>query len=190
MKTKSTPTKVAIASCTPHATDAAAQVAMSGGNAFDAVVAGAFDLMVSNVLMCSIGGGGFATVKIPGEEPVTFDFFDAMPGIGVNKDEFGKNIIKAKLPYGIGIEVITGYSSIGIPGTSKGLELILKRFGNLDMKTALKPAIGHARQGVPLNATIAYWLSLSAEKIHWLTEKTNFNSKRRCPDRRLPNEKP
>ena len=84
--------KVAIASCTPYATDAAAKVAEMGGNAFDSAVAGAFNLMVSNILMCSVGGGGFATIKPAGKEPVVFDFFDAMPGMGLDKNEFGKNI--------------------------------------------------------------------------------------------------
>lgn len=170
MGEKPKPSKIAIASCTEHATNAAAHVARCRGNAIDAAVAGAFDLMVSNILMCSVGGGGFATVKTPGNDPVVFDFFDAMPGIGLDKSEFGKNIRKVKVPYGIGIDVITGYSSIGVPGTAKGLELLLKRFGNLEMGDALTPAIKHAREGVPLNATIAYWLSISAEKIHWFTD--------------------
>ncbi len=168
--TKMKPGKVAIASCTPHATEAAAKVASLGGNAFDAAIAGAFDLMVSNVLMCSIGGGGFATIKVPGKEPVVFDFFDVMPGIGLDKSEFGKNMKSVSVPYGIGINVISGYSSIGVPGTSKGLELVAKKFGNLKMKDILEPAIHDARAGVPLNGTIAYWISLSAEKIHWFTE--------------------
>ncbi len=167
---KKKPGKVAIASCTPYATDAAAEIASMGGNAFDAAIAGAFDLMVSNILMCSIGGGGFATVKVPGKEPVVFDFFDAMPGIGLDKGEFGKNIRRVRVPYGIGIDVMTGFSSVGVPGTSKGLELVAKNFGNLRMKDILAPAISHARQGIPLNATIAYWLSISAERIHWFTE--------------------
>lgn len=167
---KAKPGKVAIASCTPYATDAAAEIALSGGNAFDAAIAGAFDLMVSNILMCSIGGGGFATVKPAGKAPVVFDFFDVMPGIGLDKNEFGKNMKTVRVPYGIGIDVITGYSSIGVPGTSKGLELVAENFGNLTMKDILTPAIRDAREGVPLNATIAYWLSLSAEKIHWATE--------------------
>ncbi len=168
--TKAKPGKVGIASCTPYATDAAAQIALAGGNAIDAAIAGAFDLMVSNILMCSIGGGGFATVKVPGRNPVIFDFFDAMPGIGLDRGEFGKNMRTEKVPYGIGIDVITGYSSIGVPGTSKGLEHVSKTFGNLSLKETLAPAIRHAREGVPLNSTIAYWLSISAEKIHWHTE--------------------
>jgi len=170
MKKATKPNKVAIASCTPYATDAAAKTALRGGNAFDAAVAGAFDLMVSNPLMASLGGGGFATVKVPGKEPVVFDFFDVMPGIGVHKNEFGKNIRTVSVPYGIGIDVITGYSSIGVPGTAKGLELVAKNFANLEMKEILAPAIRHAREGVPLNATVAYWIGLSAEKIHWFTD--------------------
>ncbi len=66
------------------------------GTLFDAAVAGAFDLMVSNPLMASIGGGGFATVKVPGKDPVVFDFFDVMPGMGLDKSEFGKNILASE----------------------------------------------------------------------------------------------
>ena len=170
MKKIEKPNRVGIASCTPHATNAATEVVRQGGNAFDAAVAGAFDLMVSNPLMASIGGGGFATVKVPGKAPVVFDFFDAMPGMGLNKSEFGKNIHTVSVPYGIGIDVITGHSSIGVPGAAKGLEHVAKNFANLSMKEILAPAARNARQGVPLNATIAYWLGLSAEKIHWFTD--------------------
>ncbi len=165
------PKKIAVASCTPSASESAVKVFEAGGNAFDAAVCAAFDLMVSNPLMCSIGGGGFAAVKPAGSDDVKIiDFFDAMPGKGLPKSAFGQNMKTTKLPYGTGIEVISGHSSIGVPGTVKGLEFVSKNYGRIPLSESLKPPAENAIKGVPLNATVAYWLSLSAEKLHWQTE--------------------
>lgn len=161
----------AIASCTREATSVGIEVAAMGGNAVDSAVAVAFDLLVSNILMSSIGGGGFATVRTPDGHVETIDFFDAMPGKGLNPKYFQKyaNPQKAQIPYGVGIDVMVGHSTCGVPGTVKGLELLLKRHGTLPLKEVIQPAIEHARKGIKLSNTIAYWLGLSSEKIHWYT---------------------
>lgn len=159
----------AIASCSQNATAAGEEILKSGGNAFDAAVACAFNLMVSNPLMCSIGGGGFAAVKTQDDDVKILDFFDAMPGKGLDKSCFGQNINVISLGYGNGVDVISGHSSIGVPGTVKGLELISKRYGKMPLKEIIAPAIDDAISGVPLNATVAKWLTLSSEKLHWQT---------------------
>ncbi|MEW5819642.1 MAG: gamma-glutamyltransferase [Cyanobacteriota bacterium] len=165
------PKQYAIASCTREATSVGIEIAASGGNAVDAAVGVAYALIVSNILMCSIGGGGFATVRTPDGEVETIDFFDAMPGKGLNPQYFQKyaNPQKAYLDYGVGVEVMLGHSTVGVPGTVKGLELLHKRHGKIPFKEVLQPAIEHARKGIKLSNTIAYWLSLSSEKLHWYT---------------------
>ncbi len=163
------PKQVSIGSCTQRATQAGEHIVAMGGNAFDAAVATGFNLMVSNPLMCSIGGGGFATIKTRGEMPVVIDFFNAMPGKGLSKDRFGKNTRTISLPYGPGVDVISGHSSIGVSGTAKGLEYLSKHYGSLPLKEVLQPTIEDARQGVPLNKTVAKWVQISAEKLHWYT---------------------
>ena len=169
MKVK--PKQYAIASCTREATSVGIEIAASGGNAVDAAVGVACDLLVSNILMSSIGGGGFATVRTPDGQVETIDFFDAMPGKGLNPDYFQRyaNPQKAKLPYGVGIEVMVGHSTIGVPGTMKGLELLLKRHGTMSLNEVVQPAVEHARRGTKISNTISYWLGLSSEKVHWYT---------------------
>lgn len=161
----------AIASCTREATSVGIEIAADGGNAVDAAVGVAFDLMVSNILMASVGGGGFATIRTPEGHVETIDFFDAMPGKGLNPKYFQKyaNPQKVKLDYGVGIEVMLGHSTIGVPGTVKGLELLLKRHGTMPLKEVVQPAIEHARSGIKLSNTLSYWLELSAKEVHWYT---------------------
>jgi gamma-glutamyltranspeptidase/glutathione hydrolase len=165
------PKQYAIASCTREATSVGVEIAAEGGNAVDAAVGVAFDLIVSNILMCSIGGGGFATVRTPDGLVETIDFFDCMPGKGLNPDYFRKyaNPQKMFLPYGVGIEVMIGHACSGVPGTVKGLELLLKRHGTMPLKEVIQPAIEHARKGIKLSRTISFWLGISAEKVHWYT---------------------
>lgn len=167
---KEKPKRVASASCTPTATEAAVKIAEAGGNAFDAAISAAFELMVSNPLMCSLGGGGFAAIKPAGGEVQIVDFFDCMPGKGLDRSKFGKNMRIIDLPYGTGIQVISGHSSIGVPGTLKGLEFISKEFGRLPLGEVLKPATENARKGVSFNETQARYLSISAEPLHWFTK--------------------
>ncbi|EKE03895.1 MAG: hypothetical protein ACD_20C00134G0022 [uncultured bacterium] len=164
------PKKVAVASCTPWATEAAGRIVEAGGNAFDAAICAAFELMISNPLMCSIGGGGFAAIRSSNDEVKIVDFFDSMPGMGLDKSLFGKNAKVVDLPYGTGIQVISGHASVGVPGTLKGLEHISQQYGCLPLKEVLQPAIENARTGVPFNSPMARYIAISAEPLHWFTE--------------------
>lgn len=161
--------KGAIASCSKNATEAGEEILRNGGNAFDAAVAIAFNLMVSNPLMCSIGGGGFAAIKTNNSDVKILDFFDSMPGKGLSRDAFGQNVKVISLDYGNGVDVIAGHSSIGVPGTVKGLEHILNKYGKMSLNEVIQPAIDDAVAGVPLNSTVASWLKVSSEKLHWIT---------------------
>ncbi|OGH96233.1 MAG: hypothetical protein A2104_06815 [Candidatus Melainabacteria bacterium GWF2_32_7] len=183
---KEKPKRIAVASCTGWATEAAGKVIESGGNAFDAAICAAFELMISNPLMCSIGGGGFAAVKSANDEVKIIDFFDCMPGKGLNKGLFGKNARIVDLPYGTGIQVISGHSSIGVPGTLKGLEYISKQYGLLPLKEVLQPAITNAVIGVPMNSPMARYLAISAGPLHWFTEYSKKLLS--TPDGEIPKE--
>ena len=166
------PFKYAVASGTKEATSIGIETASIGGNAVDVAVGVAFGLLVSNILMCSIGGGGFATVKSPDGKVEIIDFFDCMPGKGLNLGYFKEHARPQKvyLPYGVGIEVMIGHATVGVPGTVKGLELLLERHGTLPLKEVVQPAIELARAGIHLNHNISWWLEMSAHSIHWQTE--------------------
>lgn len=169
MKLKKKPQQYAIASCTREATSVGVEIAASGGNAVDAAVGVAFDLLVSNVLMCSLGGGGFATVKTPDGNVETIDFFDVMPGKGLDIDYIRKyaNHKTVRLDIGVGVDVMIGHATTGVPGTAKGLELLLKRHGTMPLKEIIHFAVNHARNGTKVSETVAQCLKVSGPKIHW-----------------------
>src|ERR671915_1481610 len=89
----------AAAAGTPYAAEAAAETYRAGGNAADAAVAAAAAVAVTEPLMSSIGGGGFALVRMPAgdvHEVVVkdtsggetggaelIDYYDCMPGKGL-----------------------------------------------------------------------------------------------------------
>src|ERR671920_407961 len=72
----------AAAAGTPYAAEAAAETYLAGGNAADAAVAAAAAVSVTEPLMSSIGGGGFALVRDPAGGGELFDYYDAVPGQG------------------------------------------------------------------------------------------------------------
>ena len=161
------PKHIAIASCTPQATRAGQCIAEHGGNAFDVALAVAFNLMVSNPLMCSLSGGGFATLKTSRSKPQVLNFFSSMPGKGLPPDRFGQNLKQISLPYGPGIDITYGHATIGVPGTGKGLHYLYEHYASLPLDELLAPSIADARQGVPLNKALGYWISVSGEHLHW-----------------------
>ncbi|MEW5820859.1 MAG: gamma-glutamyltransferase [Cyanobacteriota bacterium] len=166
---KKNPKQYALATCTREATTAGIEIASSGGNAVDVAVASAFDLLVSAVIMCSIGGGGFALVKTPDGKIELIDFFDCMPGKGIDLNKYRKNAKpdKVLLKCGTDYEVMVGHATVTVPGAVKGLELLLKRHGTMPLKELLQPAIRDAKNGTKFNRNLNDFISISAKEVHW-----------------------
>src|SRR5918995_1221238 len=163
----------ASAAGTPYAAEAAAETYRAGGNAADAAVAAAAAVSVTEPLMSSIGGGGFALVRDPSGGAELIDYYDAMPGQGLPASAFGaggspQTII---LKYGAGVRSIVGGASSAVPGSLRGWEKLLARHGRLGMMKALAPAVRFAREGFRLCKTSALWFGV-AEEVLRLTEET------------------
>jgi gamma-glutamyltranspeptidase/glutathione hydrolase len=130
----------------PLASAAGAKILESGGNAFDAAVAVSFALGVVRPYSTGIGGGGFALLKSPGETPQVIDFRETAPEAChplVYLDDDG--------------EPIPGMStrdiwSVGVPGTLKGAEFVLERFGSMSLDEVMLPAIELAENGFPVDS--------------------------------------
>ena len=109
----------AAAAGTPYAAEAAAETYRAGGNAADAAVAAAAAVGVTEPLMSSVGGGGFALVRDPSGRAELIDYYDAMPGKGLPASAFGaggapQTVI---LKYGAGVRSIVGGASAAVPGS-------------------------------------------------------------------------
>src|SRR5918998_4049658 len=171
------PTRTFAASAgTPYAAEAAAETYRAGGNAADAAVAAAAAVGVTEPLMSSIGGGGFALVRDPAGEAELIDYYDAMPGKGLPASAFGAggNPRTIVLKYGAGVNSTIGGASVAVPGALRGWEALLERHGRLTLGQPLAPAIRLAREGFRLCKTSAMWFQV-AEEVLKLTEETRKN---------------
>jgi gamma-glutamyltranspeptidase/glutathione hydrolase len=156
--------KIAIAADSPETVRAGQIIAENGGNVVDVAVASALAASLSEVLMCSLGGSAFISIKLPGEKPVLIDGADAMPEISRIKPHAWR---EAELPYGDGIKVNVGHGSIAVPGMLKALEETWRRYGQLPWKEVMAPAIQMAKDGVAANFTLAAWLELAGKAIFY-----------------------
>ena len=163
----------AAAAGTPYAAEAAAETYRAGGNAADAAVAAAAAVGVTEPLMSSIGGGGFALVRDTLGEAELIDYYDVMPGQGLPASAFGAGGSPQTmiLKYGAGVRSIVGGASSAVPGSLRGWETILARHGRLGLKEALAPAVRFAREGFRVCKTSALWFGV-AEEVLRLTEET------------------
>jgi gamma-glutamyltranspeptidase / glutathione hydrolase len=161
---------------TPYAAEAAAEAYRAGGNAADAAVAAAAAVSVTEPLLSSVGGGGFALVRDPSGEAELIDFYDAMPGKGLAASAFGAggNPQTVVLKYGAGVNSTVGGASVAVPGTLRGWEALLDRHGRFELAQNLVPAIRLAREGFRLCKTSAMWFQV-AEEVLRLTEETRKN---------------
>jgi len=163
----------AAAAGTPYAAEAAAETYRAGGNAADAAVAAAAAVSVTEPLMSSIGGGGFALVRNPSGVAELIDYYDAMPGKGLPASAFGAGGSPQTmiLKYGAGVRSIVGGASSAVPGSLKGWQKLLARHGRLGLKEALAPAVRFARGGFRLCRTSGLWFGV-AEEVLRLTDET------------------
>src|ERR687884_415614 len=163
----------AAAAGTPYAAEAAAETYLAGGNAADAAVAAAAAVGVTEPLMSSIGGGGFALVRDPSGEAELIDYYDVMPGKGLPASAFGAGGSPQTmiLKYGAGVRSIVGGASSAVPGSLRGWEKLLARHGKLSLRETLAPAVRFAREGFRLCKTSALWFGV-AEEVLRLTDET------------------
>ncbi|MDH4108532.1 MAG: gamma-glutamyltransferase family protein [Gammaproteobacteria bacterium] len=155
--------QVAVATTSELAAQAAAEVAVAGGNAVDCAVAAAMVSINTQPGVCALAGGGYATVWHPDEEPVTIDGYVALPGQGgARRTTEGVNV---HLGYGGGVDTVVGCASVGVPGTLAALEHTWRRWGRVAWADVLAPSIRAAEDGFPLAQACRYYLQYSAEPV-------------------------
>lgn len=124
----------------PLAAAAGARVLGRGGNAFDAAVATAAALGVVEPAMSGLAGFGVATCWVAGDRRVrTLAFRAAVP---------------AGFPSAGAPGPPAGAMAVTAPGNLAGWYSLISAHGSKTLAEALAPAIGLAREGVPLIAGI------------------------------------
>lgn len=132
-----------------------------GGNAFDAGVAAGFAAVVTEPALTSLGGGGFFLAHSAHEKKDTlFDFFVNTPGLGLS-DTGSPAMQPVAIEFPGCTQVFhTGYASVAVPGTLKGLLHIHKKLCTLPLQRILRPAISMLEAGVPVNGRQEIFLRL------------------------------
>lgn len=127
---------------------AAIETLKAGGNAIDAAVAAASTLGVTDPFSCGVGGGGFMLIYIAATgQVVAIDHRETAP-LGMNHTAFYENGNPLTFP-----ELLTSGLAVGVPGTVRGWDEALRRYGKLDWKDVLKYAVYVAEQGFDVDQT-------------------------------------
>ena len=136
-----------------------------GGNAADAAVATALALAVVYPQAGNLGGGGFA-VWVPHTDPQSawaLDFRETAPRGLIPElflDEDGQVVRERSL---------AGHLAPGVPGSPHGLEALQRRFGRLEWREVVEPAIRLARDGFPVDPWLAKHLRTDSHRERLLT---------------------
>jgi gamma-glutamyltranspeptidase/glutathione hydrolase len=157
--------KVAVATTSQTAADAAAEIAELGGNAVDCGIAAAMCAINTQPGVCALAGSAFVTIWEAGGSPVTIDGNVAVPGAGLERDTVAA-AESVTLEYGGGVTTLVGASSVAVPGTLKALSLAAARFGTLPWRELLRPSIRAAREGFPFAAACHYYLGYAGDVIY------------------------
>jgi gamma-glutamyltranspeptidase/glutathione hydrolase len=158
-------TRVAVATTSQLAADAAAEVAASGGNAVDCALAAALLTMNTEPGVCALAGSAFVTIWVPGRDPVTIDGNVTVPGKGLPDAERGQGAVAVNMAYGGGIETLVGPGSVAVPGSLAALEKAWKKYGRASWSDIFAPTIAATLDGFPLPSACHYYLNYSGDCI-------------------------
>jgi gamma-glutamyltranspeptidase/glutathione hydrolase len=138
-----------VSSASAPATEAGVEVLRKGGNAVDAAVATAFALAVTYPTAGNIGGGGFMIVRMADGRTAAIDYRETAPRKASKRmflDAAGKVIPDASK---------TGHRAVGVPGTVAGMVMAHQKFGKLEWKELVTPAIRLAEDGFAVTYALA-----------------------------------
>ncbi|SUC25825.1 Gamma-glutamyltranspeptidase precursor [Providencia rustigianii] len=141
------------------ASQVGADILKAGGNAIDAAVAVGYAQAVVNPCCGNIGGGGFMTLHLADGKDIFINFRETAPKAASADMYLDKNgqLIKDASLY--------GYLASGVPGTVKGLDYALEKYGTMDRQQVMKPAIKLARDGFILTRADTDVLDTTTERF-------------------------
>lgn len=133
-----------VVSAHPQSSRVGVSVLQKGGNAVDAAVATEFALAVCYPEAGNLGGGGFMVIRTSNGNTDVIDYRERAP-------------LKATRDMYLGTDgnVVEGLStdthlSAGVPGTVDGMIKVHAKYGKLNFKEVIQPAIDLARKGFPV----------------------------------------
>ncbi|MCP5096762.1 MAG: gamma-glutamyltransferase [Chloroflexi bacterium] len=146
-----------VATSQPLAAQAGLDVLKAGGNAIDAAIATVASLCVVEPCSTGIGGDAFALIWKANEGKL----------YGLNASGPAPAGLTADYVRSLGHETFPtlGALAVTVPGSLRGWQLALERFGSIGLDTLLQRAIHYAESGYPVSQRIANAWSRSTEKM-------------------------
>ena len=134
-----------------------------GGNAVDAAIAVAFALAVTHPAAGNLGGGGFMMIRLKDGKTTAIDYREMAPAAAHRDIYLDK---KGNVIEGEGGPLI-GYRAAGVPGTVRGMEMALKKYGSgkLTWAQLVEPARRLAANGFSVTYSLARSLKSNDEYL-------------------------
>jgi len=129
-------------------TDVGVQVLKDGGNAVDAAVAVGFALAVTHPFAGNIGGGGFMLIRMADGRESFIDFREKAPAKASRDMYLDAQGNPTR-------DSIQGWRSSGVPGTVRGFEIAVNKFGKRTWAQSLAPAVALASKGFQVSYPLA-----------------------------------
>jgi len=144
-----------VATSQPLAAAAGRDVLQRGGNAFDAAVATAAALNVVEPTSTGLGGDAFAMYRTANGD------VGAMRAAGHAPEGATRERVRDAVAASQGIDPgdatmpERGPHAVTVPGTARGWEATVDRFGELSLSRVLQPAVRLATEGFPVTEVVA-----------------------------------
>jgi len=136
-----------VATSQPLATQAGIEILRKGGNAVDAAVASAAVLDVVEPFSTGCGGDVFALIHLPGKNrPISINGSGRSGSLVTLDDLLEKGWTEMPL---------RGGPPVTVPGAMHMWFHVIEKYGNLEFKEVLAPAIHYARNGFPVSPIIS-----------------------------------
>jgi gamma-glutamyltranspeptidase / glutathione hydrolase len=127
-----------------RAADVGVAVLEQGGNAVDAAVAVGFAMAVTHPFAGNLGGGGYMLIRLADGRTTFIDFRERAPQAASRNMYLDASGTLTR-------DSIEGWRSSGVPGTVRGLELAVSKYGRRKWAENLSPAIELASKGFPIS---------------------------------------
>src|SRR6478752_6328481 len=131
-----------------QAADVGVAVLQKGGNAVDAAVAMGFAMAATHPFAGNLGGGGFMLIRFADGRSTFIDFREMAPA------KASRNMYldaKGELTR----DSIEGWRSSGVPGTVRGFEMAVNKYGKRKWAENMAPAVELASKGFPVSYALA-----------------------------------
>ena len=120
----------------------------NGGNAVDAAVAVGFAMAVTHPFAGNLGGGGYMLIRMADGRTTFIDFRERAPEKASRNMYLDATGAMTK-------DSTEGWRSSGVPGTVRGFEIAVNKYGRKKWAENLAPAVELASKGFPVSYSLA-----------------------------------